>query len=109
VHVTVQTRAGQPTLRVTNTGPVVPADQIDRLLQPFERLTRDRVGHGDGLGLGLSIVSAVAAAHRATLEVHPGEHGGLEIAVHFPAALEVSAQGAAVPETVAAQPASAQS
>jgi signal transduction histidine kinase len=109
VHVTVQTRAGQPTLRVTNTGPVVPADQIDRLLQPFERLTRDRVGHGDGLGLGLSIVSAVAAAHRATLEVHPSEHGGLEIGVHFPATLEVSSQGPARPETVAAQPASAQS
>jgi signal transduction histidine kinase len=93
VHVRVETRAGQPMLAVTNTGPVIPADQIDRLLRPFERLTRDRIGLGEGLGLGLSIVSAIATAHGGTLDVYPGKQGGLDIAVGFPDPLEAEAPG----------------
>ena len=34
------------------------------MLQPFQRLAHDRVGHGDGLGLGLSIVAAIAERAR---------------------------------------------
>jgi signal transduction histidine kinase len=45
---------------VINTGAVIPAAAIDRLLQPFQRLGSDRTGHEDGLGLGLSIVQASA-------------------------------------------------
>ena len=52
---------------MTNTGPAVPATAIDPLLQPFQRLGADRTGHGDGLGLGLSIVQAIAQAHHAAL------------------------------------------
>jgi signal transduction histidine kinase len=72
------------TLMIANTGPRVPADHVERLLQPFQRLAQDRVGHRDGLGLGLSIVSAIAAAHDATLAVEPGADGGLQIDVRFP-------------------------
>lgn len=85
VSLAVGTQNGHAVLEVANTGPSVPADQVDRLLQPFQRLARERVGH-DGLGLGLSIVSAIAAAHEATLEVRPQNSGGLEVVVRFPAA-----------------------
>lgn len=37
-----------------------------------------------GFGLGLSIVAAVAAAHDATLEITPGEDGGLRVEVGLP-------------------------
>jgi signal transduction histidine kinase len=84
VGVLVETQAGTATLAVLNTGPPVPADQVERLLQPFQRLTRDRIGHRDGLGLGLSIVAAIATAHDATLDIHPGIEGGLQIEVRFP-------------------------
>lgn len=71
-------------LQITNTGPPVPTGEVQRLLQPFQRLSAERVGHRDGLGLGLSIVAAIAAAHAAALEIKPGVSGGLRIEVRFP-------------------------
>jgi signal transduction histidine kinase len=85
VEVTVGTEAGHATLRVANTGPDIPAEQIERLLQPFQRLDVERGGEHDGLGLGLSIVDAIATAHSATFAAGPGVNGGLAIEVSFPA------------------------
>jgi signal transduction histidine kinase len=78
--------AGEVELAVANTGPEVPAEEVDRLLQPFQRLAGDRVGHREGLGLGLSIVAAIANAHDARLDVRPGAQGGLDITVRFASA-----------------------
>lgn len=79
----VRGEAGEVELAVSNTGPRVPAEEVDRLLQPFQRLSGDRVGHLEGLGLGLSIVAAIANAHDAPLVVRPGAEGGLDITVRF--------------------------
>jgi signal transduction histidine kinase len=84
VNLTLQTSGETVTLTIINTGPHVPADQIDRLLQPFRRLAPDR-GNDDGHGLGLSIVAAIAAAHDATLDIKPRPEGGLHITIEFPA------------------------
>jgi signal transduction histidine kinase len=86
VRVRVGYRDGRPVLRIANSGPVVPAAEIDRLLTPFQRLAPDRLGHPSGFGLGLSIVAAVATAHDATLKITPGEAGGLRVEVGFPSA-----------------------
>ncbi|GAA4731970.1 sensor histidine kinase [Phytohabitans rumicis] len=86
LEVATTTRAGAAVLTVTNTGPVVPADQVSRLFQPFQRLDADRTRHDGGLGLGLSIVQAIATAHGATISAHPRPEGGMEIIVAFPAA-----------------------
>src|SRR5208282_1203573 len=87
IDVRTGTAGGCALLRVANTGPPVPADQIDRLLQPFQRLTPDRAGHpDDGLGMGLSIVAAIAGAHDATVAVQPRPNGGLVVEVRFPVA-----------------------
>jgi signal transduction histidine kinase len=40
----------------------------------------------DDEGLGLSIVAAIAKAHRAALAINPGTRGGLDIEIRFPAA-----------------------
>jgi signal transduction histidine kinase len=83
IVVGVTSLGGEAELLVTNTGPTVPADQIERLLQPFQRLGADRLSQRDGFGLGLSIVAAIAGAHDATLHVQPGAEGGLEVRVRF--------------------------
>ncbi len=83
VLVGVQALDGRATLTVANTGRVIPEAEVERLLRPFQRLGADRVGYREGLGLGLSIVAAVAAAHDATLDVRAAVCGGLEITVHF--------------------------
>jgi signal transduction histidine kinase len=81
--------ARQATVSVANTGPVIPAAEIDRLFQPFQQLGADRVGRGDdggcdsGHGLGLAIVKAIAVAHGAALTAQPRPVGGLAIEVGF--------------------------
>jgi signal transduction histidine kinase len=82
VEVVTGIRAGRGILSVANMGPVIPPEKVDLLFQPFGRL-EDRVGR-DGLGLGLSIVTAIAAAHEADLRARPLPCGGLEVEVHFP-------------------------
>jgi signal transduction histidine kinase len=84
VQLTVEARPRHTLLTVANTGPPVPADQIDRLLQPFQRLKPDRTGDPVGHGLGLSIVRAIATAHDATIQIRPNDGGGLHVAVAFP-------------------------
>jgi signal transduction histidine kinase len=77
-------RDGRPTLTVTNTGPVIAADDADALTEPFRRLNGDRTEHKRGLGLGLSIVGAIATAHDADFRASPRPGGGLEVEVRFP-------------------------
>jgi signal transduction histidine kinase len=83
VQITTQTSGTQATLTVTNSGPVIPDNQIQRLFQPFQRLAPDRHSRRDGYGLGLAIVNAVAQAHHATLTTSARPEGGLAITVRF--------------------------
>jgi signal transduction histidine kinase len=83
VEITTQTSAAHATLRVTNSGPVITDDQLQRLLQPFQRLSPDRNGHPDGYGLGLAIVNAVTQAHDATLTTRARPDGGLSVTATF--------------------------
>jgi signal transduction histidine kinase len=60
---------------------VVPPAEVDRLVQPFQRLGPARTG--SGLGLGLSIVQAIATAHDAEVTIEARAEGGLEVRVSF--------------------------
>ncbi|MGZ4311942.1 MAG: sensor histidine kinase [Solirubrobacteraceae bacterium] len=91
--------AGGATLRVANTGPIVPPDAVDRLLAPFQRMSRERTA-GGGLGLGLSIVDAVAGAHGAALSVRARSEGGLDVQVRFPLCAPRPAERSPVPLSV---------
>jgi signal transduction histidine kinase len=71
-------------LSVRNTGPIVPTAQVERLFQPFQRLGHDRTRSGNGHGLGLAIVQAIAQAHHAKTTATPRPQGGLDIEVSFP-------------------------
>jgi signal transduction histidine kinase len=84
VEIETLARENEATLRVANDGPPVPESEIERLLQPFQRMAQDRIGHRDGLGLGLSIVAAIATAHDAILDIRPRQTGGLEVEIRFP-------------------------
>jgi len=95
IDVTTGTTSGHAILHVTNTGPTIPADDLDRLFEPFQRLDGSRTTAAHGLGLGLSIVKAIGEAHDATIttELPPG--GGLSILVSFPAAARTGRPAAA--------------
>ena len=90
VAVTTATRDSRAVLSVANTGPTVSATAMGRLFQPFQRLGTDRTNRGEGLGLGLSIVQAIADAHSASIVARPQPEGGLLVEVTFPDPEEVS-------------------
>jgi signal transduction histidine kinase len=84
VEVVTEEQDGGSVLSVANTGPMISASEIDRLVQPFQRLETERTAHHEGVGLGLSIVQAIAKAHDATLVIDPRPEGGLRVEVRFP-------------------------
>ncbi|GAA3057535.1 HAMP domain-containing sensor histidine kinase [Streptomyces glomeratus] len=84
VDVTTLIQHGQAVLVVANTGPVVPAYEIDNLFEPFTRLRTERTGSDKGVGLGLSIARSVARAHGGHISAEPREGGGLVMRVMLP-------------------------
>jgi signal transduction histidine kinase len=84
---TATTENGSAVLSVSNSGPVIAAGSVERLLEPFQRLEPGRAADAEGHhGLGLSIVRAIAIAHRARLSAEPRPEGGLTVTVSFPPA-----------------------
>jgi signal transduction histidine kinase len=83
VEITTGTREGCAFLKVANSGPTIPIEEVPRLLEPFQRLNGARTNHAGGNGLGLAIVDAITAAHRATLTAEPRPGGGLIVEVAF--------------------------
>jgi signal transduction histidine kinase len=85
VTATTTVEDGRAVLHVANSGPAIAPEELEQLTRPFHRLA-GRTGHGDGHGLGLSIIDAIATAHGATLAFHSQPTGGLHVEVRFPAA-----------------------
>jgi signal transduction histidine kinase len=95
---TAVTTAGA-VVSVSNTGTLVPPDAVQDLFQPFRQLGTERTRHGEGHGLGLAIVRAIADAHGAALTACARPAGGLDIEVIFP--LASPAQQANAPDVTA--------
>ena len=75
---------GNALLVVANTGPVVPAYEVDIMFEPFRRLRTERTRSDKGVGLGLSIARSVARAHGGVISAEPREGGGLVMRVAIP-------------------------
>ena len=97
IEITTGTRREQAYLIVTNSGPMIPSDQLQRLFLPFQRLGGARTRHKRGHGLGLSIVQAIATAHGAVVNADPRSAGGLAVEVTFPGDRTRSSPGAHPP------------
>jgi signal transduction histidine kinase len=83
--VRVETSADRATVRleVASTGPLVAESEVPGLFEPFRRQGEARTGSDGGVGLGLSIVRSVVAAHGGTVEAHPVPGGGLAVTVRL--------------------------
>ncbi|MDT7571434.1 MAG: hypothetical protein QOE05_1608 [Actinomycetota bacterium] len=83
VRVDAGTVGDSARLQVMSTGPVVPADEVPRLFEPFRRQGMARTARR-GAGLGLSIVKAVATVHGGTVRAEARPGGGLTVTVDLP-------------------------
>ncbi len=81
VRVAIETTAQEISLFVEDSGPGIPHD---RKAWVFERL--NRISHGGGSGLGLSIVKEICRLHQASIELSDGVNGkGLNVKLVLPA------------------------
>jgi signal transduction histidine kinase len=83
ILIATKTTAGAACFSISNTGPVVPPGDVDRLFEPFRQLDDERTSSDTGHGLGLAIVRSIAAAHGASVAACARAEGGLDINVSF--------------------------
>ena len=83
IHISMVSESGQSVLTVSDNGPGIPPDQLDRLnVGGFTRLD----SKNEGLGLGLAICHRIAQVHGARLgfTANPGGEPGLRVEIRFP-------------------------
>ncbi len=91
IGVATRSDAEHAFLVVSNTGPLIPDTELQRLFQPFHRLDSSARRSSEGIGLGLPIVQAIAGAHDALLTARALSGGGLQVDVRFPAGAQANA------------------
>ena len=69
---------------VRDEGPGIPAEELERVFEPFYRLESSRNRGTGGSGLGLSIARDVAQAHGGKLVLRNRPQGGLEVELSLP-------------------------
>lgn len=84
VEVTVTTDGPDLELAVRDTGPGIPARELERVFERFYRLERPGVRDAGGTGLGLAIVRHVANVHGGRVTVRSTEGEGSRFALRLP-------------------------
>jgi two-component system OmpR family sensor kinase len=71
-------------IEVRDTGPGMPAEAAQRVFERFFRADQARTRTSGGSGLGLSIVSAIVAAHGGSVAADSAPGHGLTVTVTLP-------------------------
>lgn len=90
--ITVRARAGPDGLTIdfADTGPGIPAEERDRIFEPFYTGRTPQAGPLKGTGIGMSIVSELVAAHGGKVQIVSGEFQGAHFRISLPASLLAS-------------------
>jgi len=75
-------------IRVCDTGPGIPAEDLERVFDPFYRVESSRNAETGGTGLGLSIARDIAQAHGGSLVLQNRSPHGLEAILTLPRAAQ---------------------
>jgi signal transduction histidine kinase len=87
VAVTSRRQEDRVVVSVTDEGPGVPHEALERIFEPFYRVDSSRSRRTGGSGLGLMIVRRAVEAHGGTIEATRGDGGGLVMTFDLPAAV----------------------
>lgn len=71
-------------LSVDDSGPGIAADDIDKVLKPFERGLSAASPFVEGTGIGLFLVNRIVSLHAGKLQISPSELGGTRVSVVLP-------------------------
>ena len=78
--------AYQTVVRVSDTGPGIPAELHDKVFERFFRVDKSRSKETGGTGLGLAIVKHAVMYHGGVIEVESAEGQGTTFVLRFPSA-----------------------
>jgi two-component system sensor histidine kinase CpxA len=88
-------------VRVTDSGPGVPEEAIDKLFRPFYRIDDARGRQTGGVGLGLAITERAVALHGGVIRAVNRPQGGLMVEIRLPLAEEAGdGAGTQIADTV---------
>jgi signal transduction histidine kinase len=71
-------------IRVLDSGPGIPADDLERVFEPYLRLETSRNRATGGTGLGLAIARSIARTHGGDITLANRPEGGLQAALRLP-------------------------
>ena len=77
-------RGSEALVKVTDFGPGVPPDALERLFQPFYRLDDARGRQTGGVGLGLAITERAVRFHGGRVTASNRPEGGLQVEIYLP-------------------------
>lgn len=84
-HVRISLHASpKKTLLIEDGGPGLPPEMYGKAATHFQRFDRSRSREKGGSGLGMSIMHAIAAEHRASFEIKRSSLGGVALEIIFP-------------------------
>ena len=86
IEIATATAHGLAHVSIVDHGPGLPPEARDRIFEPFYRADPSRSRDSGGAGLGLSIVTAVVAAHGGKVKVMDTAGGGTTFEVELPLA-----------------------
>jgi signal transduction histidine kinase len=71
-------------VRVRDNGPGIPSEYLEKIFDPFFRITQGQKGGPKGLGLGLSIVKTLVELHGGSITARSGPWQGAELSFTIP-------------------------
>ena len=71
-------------IRVEDRGPGIPAEDLERVFEPYVRLEASRAKHTGGTGLGLAVARAIARANGGEIVLEARAGGGLAAVLSLP-------------------------
>lgn len=90
VEIQAEPMQGQVAIRVSDRGPGVPAESLDKLFHPFYRVAQARERNSGGAGLGLAIAQRAVQTHGGSIRVANRDGGGLLVEIHLPSTQQVT-------------------
>ncbi|MBY6261803.1 response regulator [Azospirillum sp. 412522] len=101
VTLSAELEQGVPVIRITDTGLGIPAEDVDRVLEPFVRVENTATRGVEGAGLGLPLTKRLVELHGGTLALRSTLGVGTTVTVRLPASRLLPAEPGEASRTLA--------